>query len=175
MSNWLACPHCGLKHRARPDGFCPRCGQSVSDASLGPTSFAQTSSRVVTDDDDDMGKFYESMRAHPRVVGVIILLIGLVACYFLILSPIREAEIGVETITLSSKGVLLAILGLCMGLAQTVLGPLVAPIFWPREGESKLPAYATGVAVATVAFLIYLGIENYIIGLGYQFEPLFKF
>jgi hypothetical protein len=34
MADWIACPSCGLKHSARPDGSCPRCRQPVSGAPL---------------------------------------------------------------------------------------------------------------------------------------------
>lgn len=33
MSEWVSCGTCGLKHRLRGDGQCPRCGQSIGNAS----------------------------------------------------------------------------------------------------------------------------------------------
>ena len=27
MSDWIVCNTCDLKHRPRPDGACPRCGE----------------------------------------------------------------------------------------------------------------------------------------------------
>jgi hypothetical protein len=35
MADWTTCPHCQLKHSARPDGLCPRCRQSSGAASPG--------------------------------------------------------------------------------------------------------------------------------------------
>ncbi len=32
---WLSCPSCGLKHRARPEGTCPRCGAPVHGTIVG--------------------------------------------------------------------------------------------------------------------------------------------
>jgi hypothetical protein len=39
MADWIACPGCGLKHSARPDGTCPRCGVQVA-AATGASSDA---------------------------------------------------------------------------------------------------------------------------------------
>ncbi len=31
-ASWITCPHCGLKHRRRPDSQCPKCHQGVDAA-----------------------------------------------------------------------------------------------------------------------------------------------
>jgi hypothetical protein len=40
MSVWIVCAHCSLKHRPRPDGWCPRCKRPTADvaAATGPAS-----------------------------------------------------------------------------------------------------------------------------------------
>ncbi|HUP50558.1 MAG TPA: hypothetical protein VNA04_17415 [Thermoanaerobaculia bacterium] len=34
MEEWMMCPHCGLKHRQRSDGNCPRCKQPVGEEAM---------------------------------------------------------------------------------------------------------------------------------------------
>jgi len=40
MSEWSVCPHCGLKHRPRPDGRCPRCHKAVVEEGPAPPETA---------------------------------------------------------------------------------------------------------------------------------------
>lgn len=43
-SNWINCPHCGLKHRPRAQGLCPRCGRSPTASRASSTAVASVAS-----------------------------------------------------------------------------------------------------------------------------------
>lgn len=59
--------------------------------------------------------------------------------------------------------------------ALALFGPYIASSIFPKKYEFTPVGIAVSVAIATVAFAVFLGVENYLFGLGYVSEPLFKF
>jgi uncharacterized Tic20 family protein len=47
-AEWLTCPHCGLKHRSRPENICPRCGKDVL---VAPETQAAAAPSAITPDE----------------------------------------------------------------------------------------------------------------------------
>jgi hypothetical protein len=107
------------------------------------------------------------MLRYPRPVGVVLVLLGGLFCYWMIVQPIQQVEEGKHEIRISLAGAVISIVLVVFGLTYAIFGARFARLFQPAAEESKVPAYTVGALLALVGLGIYLVLKAYLESNGY--------
>jgi hypothetical protein len=94
---------------------------------------------------------YPTKPAQDRWVGLFLFLLGLVAVYFFVVSPLVKAYNHQQYITTFKEGVALAPVCVIIGLYFLILGPRARSLLDNRP-------YATLISVVVIIFLLLIGL-----------------
>jgi hypothetical protein len=106
-----------------------------------------------------------------RVIGVVLLGVGILLTYLCIYEPLAAAWSGAPKVSVSLKGAIVAPFGL-IGLLYLVLGPGATAIMGTRE-KPTTAAYLICFAAALIGFAIYLWLRFTLEAHGYDFKGRF--
>ena len=110
------------------------------------------------------------MLRHPRSSGAVLLALGSFILYTSVVSPIRDAHAGVERVEISTEGTGVGLALSIFGLTYALFGARFAPLFQPGSNQSKLPAYAFGIVMASLGLAGFYALKSYIASQGYVFQ-----
>lgn len=104
------------------------------------------------------------MENHPRLSGILLLVIGVILSKFCVFDVLATAKSGAPTISLSLKGVVMSFFLTGYGGAMIVLGPIL-------QNGKKLTAlgWVLTILLLGLSFAGHGWVKSSLAGMGYQF------
>ena len=111
----------------------------------------------------------ETVIKYARPIGAGLTVLAIVLGYLCIYTPIQEATQGAESVSVSFKGALVAVIIAVLGPAYLIGGGRFVEIIWPPPGPWGFTNYAVLTITVAVVAGVFFGLRHYLGTLGYSF------